>query len=77
MPRDDYDDDWDDGEEGDDEPAEMACPSCGRGVLEDTQKCPHCGDWIIPVDRSGGTSRFVWVIVVVLLILAMIAFVTR
>ncbi|MCO6437648.1 MAG: zinc-ribbon domain-containing protein [Phycisphaerae bacterium] len=71
-----FDEDWIDDEDGD-EPAEMICPSCGREVLEDTQKCPHCGDWIVPVDRSGGTSRFIWAIVVVFLVLALIAFVVR
>ena len=46
---DDYDEDeWaHDEDEGEDDL--LVCPSCSQAVHEDTQQCPHCGDWIIPV----------------------------
>ena len=52
-----YEDDIDDeyaGYEHDDDLPEMMCPSCRGTVTEDTQKCPHCGDWITPVEEVGG-----------------------
>ena len=49
----------------------LSCPSCRREVHEDTQQCPHCGDWITPIDPSGLTKRWIWAAVVILLILSM------
>ena len=48
----------------------LMCPSCRRAVHEDTQQCPHCGDWIIPIDPAGRSRRLLWTVVVVLLVLA-------
>lgn len=55
----------------------MFCPECRRGVTEDTQKCPHCGEWITPVDRPPGrwsTKRIVFVAAVLLMLFAMLRF---
>lgn len=73
----DYDEHEDDSyDDGDDDLPEMQCPSCGRAVVEDTQKCPHCGDWITPVDStSGGLKRWLFVVAVLLMMLAMLRFV--
>lgn len=49
----------------------LSCPSCRQAVHEDTQQCPHCGEWITPVDLSGRAQRWIWVAVVLLLILSM------
>lgn len=54
---------------GDDEPAELECPSCGAPVLEDTQKCPACGDWITPSHPSGAFSKKWWLALAILLML--------
>ena len=68
---DDADEEWvDDDEEALDDDL-LSCPSCRRSVHEDTQQCPHCGDWITPIDPSGRVRRWVWVAVIVLLILSM------
>ena len=45
-------------DEGEAEDDLLACPSCHAAVHEDTQQCPYCGDWIIPVDpHHNGWSR--------------------
>ncbi len=54
----------------DDQPEVLPCPSCGAEVYEETQRCPHCGDWIIPVDTSGSWRRTAWIVAVVLVILS-------
>ncbi|MBI1825470.1 MAG: hypothetical protein HY287_09950 [Planctomycetes bacterium] len=48
----------------------LHCPSCKREVHEDTQQCPHCGDWITPVDLSDRPKRRIWLVAVIFLILA-------
>lgn len=57
---------------GGDEPAEMICPECKGHVTEDTQKCPHCGDWIIPADPDHAGLRK-WIYVLALIIMLLIA----
>ncbi len=50
-------DDW--GDDPNDTSEELACPGCGASVYEETQKCPHCGDWITP---HAAAARFpMWV----------------
>lgn len=85
MPRD--DDSWDDDPDAplssdvDDDVddyvlSEMLCPECGRRVTEDTQKCPHCGDWITPIaPRAGQWKRWWFVAAVLLMLLAMLRWV--
>lgn len=52
---------------------EMICPACRAAVTEDTQKCPHCGDWITPIDPSaGGWRRWVFIAVVLLMLYAIL-----
>ena len=59
-------------DEGDDLP-EMVCPKCRGVVTEDTQKCPHCGDWIVPQAASGhGWRRWVFLAVVLLMLYAVL-----
>ena len=61
-----------DRDEGDDLP-EMHCPACGAAVTEDTQKCPHCGDWITPVAPSSrGWRPWVFTAVVLLMLYAIL-----
>lgn len=59
----------------DDDLPEMLCPNCRATVTEDTQKCPHCGDWITPVEPSdSGWRRWLFVVAVLLMLLAMLRF---
>lgn len=56
-------------EDADDLP-EMMCPECRRAVTEDTQQCPHCGDWITPVDPAqGGWRRGIFLLAIVVMLL--------
>ena len=50
----------------------LLCPSCRRTVHEDTQQCPHCGNWIIPVYPGGHSKRFLWVVAAILVALALL-----
>lgn len=70
MPWDDDipDEEWvDDDDESSDEL--LVCPSCRRDVHEDTQQCPHCGDWITPEYPGTSTKRWVYAVVAILLVL--------
>lgn len=69
------DEEWVDDEEDDDDL--LLCPNCREDVHEDTQQCPHCGDWIIPVYSAEGTKQWIWKVVVLFILLSflfMIAF---
>lgn len=59
-------------EDDDTEDELLVCPSCNRSVHEDTQQCPHCGDWIIPAYPSGQFKRYLWPIITLLLLLAIV-----
>ena len=63
------DDEWAD--DSDEEEPLLYCPSCRETVHEDTQKCPHCGDWITPQHHARTGHRILWVLAVILLILSM------
>ena len=67
-----YDDDqWVD-EDHDSDDDLLICPACKAAVHEDTQQCPRCGDWIIPVYPGQRPRRVVWLIAAALVILALI-----
>ncbi len=56
--------------------ADMACPECRRPVTIDTQKCPHCGDWITPVyPNSEKRRRWLFYLAIALMLLAMLSFI--
>jgi hypothetical protein len=71
-----FDDDYADEEWVDDDEASgddlLVCPSCRGPVHEDTQQCPHCGDWITPVWPVRRSMRAVWILVVLLLVSSLI-----
>lgn len=66
---DDDDNDWDD-EEGDDSGDEptVPCPFCKEEILEDTPRCPHCGQYLSAEDFAAG-GKPAWVIVTALVCL--------
>ena len=72
-----YDEDHADEEwiedEGDPEDDLLVCPSCHENVHEDTQQCPHCGDWIIPAYPHDRSKRLIWLVVVILVVFSLAA----
>ncbi|MBN2448503.1 MAG: hypothetical protein JXO22_17380 [Phycisphaerae bacterium] len=52
----------------DDETITERCPRCGREVVEGTDWCPHCEQWI---ERSRTNSRSVGVKIVAVALLAL------
>ena len=68
------DEEWIDDECEDSADDLLACPSCKRAVHEDTQQCPHCGDWITPVAIEPLVKRVIWLTAAVLVILSMILY---
>lgn len=38
----------------------LPCPECGCDVYDDTDQCPHCGQWIMPLAASAGRKHWVW-----------------
>ncbi len=74
MELDDYtDEEWIEDEGGpDSEDDLLACPSCRGAVHEDTQQCPHCGDWITPVWPQERSKRLVWLVAALLVVVALI-----
>ncbi len=67
--------DWDDGAYGpeddadDDSTEELPCPACGELVYEETEKCPHCGDWINPRRPAARHRPWVWVTALIMLVI--------
>ena len=77
MNGDDYpDEEWIE-DHADEEDDLLTCPSCRNLVHEDTQKCPCCGDWIVPVYHRGRSRQWVWAMVAVLLILSLLLWTVR
>lgn len=65
------DEEWvDDDGGGDDEDDVLECPSCRESVHEDTQQCPRCGDWIVPVYPGERRKRVIWIVAAVLVLAA-------
>jgi hypothetical protein len=54
----------------DDGPATVPCPHCKAEILEDSEQCPRCGNYISKEDvpREGKTGP--WVMLMVLALLA-------
>lgn len=75
---DDFEDDDDrddplpeDMDDDDDSLPMMSCPHCRASIVEDTQQCPHCGDWITA--RETGSKRNLILYIAVALMLALVA----
>ena len=47
----DWNDDFEDREflddDDDDEPNYVPCPECGEEILDDSEQCPYCGQYIV------------------------------
>lgn len=55
----------------------LQCPACRQAVHEDTQQCPHCGDWITPVYPRSRWGGSVWLVAAILVIAALILMTIR
>ena len=67
---DDWNDDESDLEDGDDEPT-VPCPYCRREMLEDSPRCPACGNYISAEDSVlSGRPAWVYVTALVCLVIA-------
>ena len=75
---DDNDDDQDIDPEGPD-PSEMddsdepdleVCPNCRKMITEETERCPYCGEYIIP--SQAPMPVWMWV-VIILIVVGMLA----
>jgi hypothetical protein len=53
----DWDDDW--GDDSDDN--SISCPYCERPIYEDSERCPHCGQYITEEDAPS-KPKPLWVI---------------
>lgn len=66
------DDEWNDGEDWvpdeeefeptDDELPTISCPACGREMLEESIRCPYCGDYRSDEDAPSNPKP-TWIIV--------------
>ncbi|MFP3938627.1 MAG: hypothetical protein ACLFVW_09840, partial [Phycisphaerae bacterium] len=36
------------------------CPACGGEVYEDADRCPQCGEWIVPDHGPSSGARLWW-----------------
>jgi hypothetical protein len=75
---DDYEDDPEepdesdmDSDEGDESVDTVECPSCGRDVYEQAQKCPYCGAYLV---RGDSPRHARWVLWTTLVLLAVIVY---
>ena len=64
----DIDDEVDDDPEDD----QLPCPSCGRMIFDDTDRCPHCGDWVMPLAAASSRGTWVWWTALALVIVMLI-----
>lgn|GEM_PF-2092524 len=77
MTYDDFEDDEWIEDEGDEDDSVLQCPACHAAVHEDTQQCPQCGDWIVPVYPTRPMRKFIFVGCAILLVVALILLTVR
>ena len=46
----------------------VACPNCRKPVFDDADRCPSCGDWIVPGSEPPQREIIPWWVVVALLL---------
>lgn len=53
----------------------LPCPACRKMVADGTQRCPHCGDWIVTrVAERRGWRRWAWSIAAIGVMLVLMWF---
>ena len=53
-------DEIDDEADHESEEDQLPCPSCGRMMYEDSDRCPYCGDWVMPL-AAAAAKRKTWI----------------
>jgi hypothetical protein len=54
----------------DDDLPTVPCPQCREDILEDAERCPHCGYYPSREDAPPGRKSSAWVVLMVLALLA-------
>lgn len=71
---DDYDPDdpetYPSGVYADDGPATVACQHCKAEILEDSEQCPRCGNYLSKEDAPAEAKSGPWVVLMILALLA-------
>lgn len=66
----DDEDDFDDPEPDDGDEGTVPCPYCGEEMLEDSPRCPSCGNYISGEDAPAEKKpRWIMITAVILLVL--------
>jgi len=58
-------------ERDDDDDGTAPCPYCGKDKWEESERCPHCGNYVSREDKPSQTPR--WVIVTAVVCLVIVA----
>jgi hypothetical protein len=58
----DTDDEWDEDWESEEDEPTVPCPYCHEEMLEDSPRCPHCGNYISREDALAGRRPW-WLII--------------
>jgi hypothetical protein len=54
----------------------VPCPYCRAEIVEDAERCPHCGNYISAEDAPPGERKSaVWIVLMVLALLAAVSWV--
>ena len=45
----------------------VPCRACGRDIYEDAERCPHCGEYVVPGGEperiTGGWKNLLWALI--------------
>lgn len=66
------DEDLPDGVYHDDDWPTVACPYCREAIAEDSERCPHCGNWLSKDDSPLMPKSSFWLTMMVLAVLAVL-----
>ena len=73
----DHDDSLEQGPAGDDLNGDstdlLPCPACGAAIYEDSERCPRCGRWVIPLAGHARRRGTIWWVGAGLALLGMLA----
>src|SRR5262249_55807221 len=73
----DYLGDSEDAEPDQDDDGTAPCPYCGKDKWEESERCPHCGNYISREDEPSQTPRWIIVTAVVCLLIVLTWVLTR